>query len=95
MKKGHIEGAVNIPFGKGMQENFKNLPAGRLLVACYSGQTAAQVTAILRTLGYDADALTFGMSSTLNGWYKKLSNRRLIKKIKFVKSKYKKRYFSI
>lgn len=27
--KGHIEGAINIPFGKGMQESFGTLPTDK------------------------------------------------------------------
>ena len=69
---GHIEGAVNIPFGKGMQANFKDLPDGRIIVACYSGQTASQTVVVLRALGHNADVLTFGMSATSNGWVKSL-----------------------
>ncbi len=66
----HVEGAINIPFGAHMEESFGLLPQGQLYVACYSGQTAGQTIAILRALGYQADSIMFGMSSTLNGWYK-------------------------
>jgi len=60
---GHIEGAINIPFGKNMHNEFSNLPANtKLIVACYSGQTAGQTTAVLRALGYDAVSLKSGMS---------------------------------
>lgn len=62
---GHIEGAVNIPFGQGMQEQFADLPAGKLLVTCYSGQTAGQTTAVLRMLGHDAVSMHLGMKL---GW---------------------------
>ena len=62
---GHVAGAVNFPFGENMQETFGDLPAGKLIVACYSGQTAGQTTAILRMLGYDAVSMKFGMKV---GW---------------------------
>ncbi|NLG37953.1 MAG: rhodanese-like domain-containing protein [Clostridiales bacterium] len=62
---GHIEGAVNIPFGQGMQESFGDLPEGRLIIACYTGQTAGQTTAVLRMLGYDAVSMHLGMTA---GW---------------------------
>lgn len=62
---GHIEGAINIPFGKGMQEKFADLPAGKLIVACYTGQTAGQTTAVMRMLGYDAVSMHLGMKL---GW---------------------------
>jgi rhodanese-related sulfurtransferase len=68
----HIEGAVNVPFGKGMQENFASLPADKkLIVYCYTGQTAGQVVAGLRMLGYDAVSLRGGMGMPSNeplGW---------------------------
>lgn len=62
---GHIAGAVNVPFGENMQEGFADLPAGKLIVACYSGQTAGQATAVLRMMGKDAVSLHFGMTV---GW---------------------------
>lgn len=65
----HVDNAVNLPFSANMQEGFSNLPAGQLYVACYSGQTAGQTIAILRALGYQADSIKFGMSSTLGGWF--------------------------
>jgi rhodanese-related sulfurtransferase len=62
---GHIEGAVNLPYGKGMEAGFADLPSGKLVVACYSGQTAGQTVAIMRELGYNAVSLKSGM---VNGW---------------------------
>lgn len=62
---GHIVNAINIPFGENMQENFGELPDGKLIIACYSGQTAGQTTAVLRMLGHDAVSLHFGMKV---GW---------------------------
>jgi rhodanese-related sulfurtransferase len=64
---GHIQDAINIPFGENMQEKFADLPEGKLIVACYSGQTAGQTTAVLRMLGHDAVSLHFGMKV---GWIK-------------------------
>ncbi len=65
---GHIEGAMNIPFGKGMQESFANLPSDKkLIVNCYSGQTAGQTVAILNLLGYDAASINSGMDTPLTG----------------------------
>lgn len=64
---GHIPGAVNNPFGAGMQQNFESqLPTDKkIIVYCYTGQTASQTTAILRLLGYDAYNLSGGF---INGW---------------------------
>ena len=73
--KGHIEGAVNIPFAKGMQEKFDTLPKDKtIIVYCYTGQTANQVVAVLRALGYNAVSLKGGIgmpSNAPNGWANK------------------------
>ncbi len=70
--EGHIEGAINIPWGKGMQERFSELPKGEtIIVHCYSGQTAGQAVAIMRLLGYDAISLKSGMGTSgtgASGW---------------------------
>ncbi|NLI22217.1 MAG: rhodanese-like domain-containing protein [Clostridiales bacterium] len=68
---GHIQGAVNNPFGAGMEKNFAaQLPTDKkIIVYCYSGQTASQTTAILRLLGYDAYNLSGGMGKEGgSGW---------------------------
>ncbi len=64
---GHIKGAVNNPFGAGMEQNFAGqLPTDKkIIVYCYTGQTASQTVAILRLLGYDAYNLSGGF---VNGW---------------------------
>lgn len=73
--KGHIEGAMNIPFGKGMEASFASLPKDKkIVVYCYTGQTAGQVTAGLRLMGYDAVSLNAGMGMVANapaGWANK------------------------
>lgn len=71
----HIEGAINVPFGPGMQENFASLPGDKkLIVYCYTGQTAGQTVAGLRMLGFDAVSLKGGMGMPSNeplGWMTK------------------------
>lgn len=71
----HIEGAINVPFGQGMQDMFGSLPADKkLIVYCYTGQTAGQTVAALRMLGYDAVSLKGGMGMAANeplGWMAK------------------------
>lgn len=58
---GHIPGAINIPFGKNMQESFNIIPKDKpVIVYCYSGQTSSQALGILRLLGYEAYSLTGG-----------------------------------
>jgi len=73
--EGHIDGAVNIPWGKGMQENFSKLPKDKkLIVYCYTGQTAGQTVAGLKMLGFDAVSLKGGMGMPANapyGWANK------------------------
>lgn len=62
--EGHIAGAINIPFGKGMQERFSEIPTDKpVIVYCYSGQTSSQTMAILRMLGYEAYSLAGGTGS--------------------------------
>ncbi|OGW35531.1 MAG: hypothetical protein A2X58_00795 [Nitrospirae bacterium GWC2_56_14] len=63
--KGHIEGAVNVPFALvAKPENLVLYPIEKpILVVCYTGHTASVVTGILNTLGYDTWTLRFGMIS--------------------------------
>lgn len=73
--KGHIAGATNIAWGKGMQEKFNTLPKDKkIIVYCYTGQTAGQTVAGLKMLGYDAVSLNGGMGMEANapsGWANK------------------------
>ena len=70
--KGHIESASNIPFAKGMEVQFNTLPKDKkIIVYCYTGQTAGQTVADLKLLGYDAVSLNGGMGTPKNapaGW---------------------------
>lgn len=72
---GHIEGASNIPFAVGMAQKFEGLPTDKkIVVYCYTGQTAGQATATLRMMGYDAVSLNGGMGTAANvpqGWSNK------------------------
>lgn len=66
--EGHIEGAVNNPFGAGMEQNFDQLPKDKKIITyCYTGQTASQTSAILRLLGYDPYNLSGGMGKPEGG----------------------------
>lgn len=64
-EKGHIPGAVNIPWRSVFTEdNISKLPTTKqIVVYCYTGHTASQVTAMLNVLGYDALCLKWGMCS--------------------------------
>ncbi|MEA1910717.1 MAG: rhodanese-like domain-containing protein [Spirochaetota bacterium] len=72
---GHIDTAINIPWAKGMNDMFASLPADKkIIVNCYSGQTAGQAVAGLKLLGYDAVSLKGGMGTAGNaplGWANK------------------------
>lgn len=63
--KGHIAGAVNVPFASvAKPESLLLLPQDKpILVVCYTGHTASQTNAILNMLGYNAWTLRFGMTS--------------------------------
>ncbi|MCL4474379.1 MAG: rhodanese-like domain-containing protein [Actinobacteria bacterium] len=60
---GHIEGALRIDFdAAAVPENLEMLPRDKKIVSiCYTGNLAAQLTVVLRMLGYDAAALSYGM----------------------------------
>ena len=63
--KGHIAGAVNLPYAK-TGELLGVIPANRQVIfQCYSGQTSAQTTALLQMLGYNAVSFRGGMNF---GW---------------------------
>ncbi len=73
--EGHIATATNMPWGKGMNDMFASLPADKkIIIYCYSGQTAGQTVAGLKLLGYDAVSLKGGMGVGANaplGWSNK------------------------
>ncbi|ADG83052.1 rhodanese-like domain-containing protein [Thermincola potens] len=64
--KGHIKGAINIPYQEIFKkENLAKIPKDKkVVVICYTGHTASQVTLLLNQLGYDAYAMKYGMM----GW---------------------------
>ncbi|MGR6835318.1 rhodanese-like domain-containing protein [Syntrophomonas erecta] len=63
--KGHIKGAVNVPFAK-VHEYLDKLPADKeLIIYCYTGQTAGQTVAIMNMYGYNARSLNLGFDK---GW---------------------------
>lgn len=63
---GHIAGAINIPFQNmtaALQSN--SIPKNKMIVTiCYTGMQSVETMAILRVMGYNAYALSLGMS----GW---------------------------
>jgi len=79
--KGHVPGAINIPYSEiAKEENLKKLPTDKkIVVICYTGHTASQVTMFLNQLGYDAYAMKFGMM----GW---TSNKDVLNQKPFEKA---------
>ena len=65
--KGHIEGAVNIPYYE-VGDNLHKLPKDQTIaVVCNTGQTASQTVAVLKAAGFKAYNVQGGMN---NGWNK-------------------------
>ena len=66
--KGHIEGAVNVPFDQ-IDDHLASLGAQAdgyevIVFVCYSGQTAAYATGVARALGYsNVKSMKWGMAS--------------------------------
>lgn len=60
---GHIPGAINIGLDVLAGNLNKIDPDAPVYVYCYTGQSSAQATALLKMLGYDAYSLKFGMCS--------------------------------
>jgi len=79
--KGHVPGAINIPYGEiAKEENLKKLPPDKkIVVICYTGHTASQVTMFLNQLGYEAYAMKFGMM----GW---TSDEKILNQKPFTKA---------
>lgn len=62
---GHIEFSTNTPWAQ-MGSQLASLPKnGKIVIVCFSGQTAGQTVGVLRTLGFDAYSLQGGIN---NGW---------------------------
>lgn len=63
--KGHLPGAVNIPFGT-IGKNLDKLPNNKqIILYCYSGQTSGQAVAAIKLLGFNALSYQGGMNF---GW---------------------------
>ncbi|SMG33877.1 rhodanese-like domain-containing protein [Dethiosulfovibrio salsuginis] len=58
----HIDGAINVPWVE-VGDYLDDFPKDeKIIVICYTGQTAGQTVALLRLLGFDACSLKGGMS---------------------------------
>lgn len=64
-EESHLEGAVNF-FWSEVGDHLEEIPKDKkVIVYCYSGQSAGQVVSLLRILGYDACSLKGGMKCDL------------------------------
>jgi len=72
--KGHIKGAVNIPYGPEIAKNLdsikENSKGKTVVVYCYTGQTAGQTDSLLNIYGIPTKSLNFGfgMAGFSKGW---------------------------
>jgi rhodanese-related sulfurtransferase len=68
---GKIAGSIFIPYYEIMKpENLKKLPKDKkLILACISGQTDNLPIVPLRVLGYDAYAMSYGMTAWIKGYF--------------------------
>ena len=80
--KGHINGAVNIRTEEiidYLEDYVSPSSYEKIIVICYTGQSASYVTGILRLMGYsNSYAMKYGMSAwnrTLDQWSSNISNK--------------------
>ena len=60
-EKGHIRGAVNMPFGNDIALGLSKIPEGKpVFVYCYSGQTAGQAVLTMNIAGIYARSVNLG-----------------------------------
>ena len=65
--KGHIEGAVNIPYGTAVADALEQIPNDvPVYVYCYSGQTASQTVALLNLAGKNAYNVSGGFDKGIS-----------------------------
>ena len=62
--KGHLAGAINIPWTTAADNLSKLDPNKTIIVYCYTGHTGGEVTMFLNLMGYKATNMKFGMA----GW---------------------------
>ena len=64
-ENGHLDGAVNICWGA-LGDHLDEIPKDRkVVVCCYSGQSAGQVVSLMKILGYNVCSLKGGMTCDL------------------------------
>ncbi len=68
---GHLNGAIQYEPRSSLKlaNDLKTLPTNRTIVVyCYTGQTSAATSTILKVLGYDAKSLMFGVNALNYDW---------------------------
>jgi rhodanese-related sulfurtransferase len=80
-KKGHIKGAVNVPF-EGVPEyletKIKPFEYGKIILVCSTGQVSSYAASLLRLMGYgNVYAMRWGMAA----WNKKFAEETWLKDI--------------
>ncbi len=59
--KGHIKGAVNVPWGPALYQQLARIPQkGEVYIYCLSGQTAGQAVVLLNIAGVPARSVKYG-----------------------------------
>lgn len=70
--KGHIKGAINVPYGPDIAKNLDKMRAAAkdktAIVACYTGQTAGQADSLLNVAGIKTLSLNSGMGTSTKGF---------------------------
>ena len=68
-ESGHIEGAINIPFGTEMGGQLSALPKDKpVVVYSQAGQISSQVMTVLRFMGYESYTLSGGIDGDSRSW---------------------------
>jgi rhodanese-related sulfurtransferase len=68
---GHLTGAIQYTpkADLALNTSLKTLPTNKTIVVyCYTGQTSAATSAILRVMGYDAKSMNFGINTLSYDW---------------------------
>ncbi len=66
----HIDGAINVSFGdllSHVEDNATTIGTNQIVIICYTGQSAAYGSALLRISGIDSKSLLYGMSKWNSG----------------------------
>ena len=65
-EKGHIAGAINIPWTEIAKNVDKVDPSKKIIIYCYTGHTGGEAAMFLNLMGYETYNMKFGMSAWNN-----------------------------